>query len=83
MTKQNKLIVGGVVLVALLFLYDRNKKMKEVAMMKAQAQAEADEKKTQAEETKAITKANFNKKRGDDSARGGSFVGLPTMTDLG
>jgi hypothetical protein len=81
MTKQNKLIVGGVVLVALLFLYDRNEKMKKMAMMKAQA--EANEIKTQAEETKAIKKANFNRKIGDDSARGGSLIGLPTMVDNG
>ena len=83
MTKTNKLIVGGVVLVALLFLYDRNKKMKEVAMMKAQAQAqaEADEKKTQAEETKALKKLEFNRPKRDNTVTGG--LGLGTMTDLG
>jgi hypothetical protein len=42
MTKTNKLIVGGV-LVALVgyYLYDRNKKMQEVARLKAGAEAEA------------------------------------------
>jgi high-affinity Fe2+/Pb2+ permease len=75
MTKQNKLIVGGVVLVALLFLYDRNKKMKEVAMMKAQADMLAENQR----ETKAITKAGFNKAKGDNTVLGN--LGLPTMVD--
>jgi hypothetical protein len=75
MTKQNKLIVGGVVLVALLFLYDRNKKMKEMAMMKAKA----DELAQNQRETKAITKAGFNRAKEDNTAIGG----LPTMVDLG
>lgn len=77
MTKTNKLIVGGVVLVALLFLYDRNKKMKEVAMMKAQA--EADILAENQRETKAITKAGFNRAKGDNTVTGG--LGLPTMVD--
>jgi hypothetical protein len=78
MTKTNKLIVGGVVLVALLFLYDRNKKMKEMAIMKAQADVLAENQR----ETKAITKAGFNKAKEDNTAIGGS-LGLPTMVDNG
>lgn len=75
MTKTNKLIVGGVVLVALLFLYDRNKKMKEVAMMKAQADMLAENQR----ETKATIKAGFNRAKGDNTALGN--LGLPTMVD--
>ena len=79
MTKQNKLIVGGVVLVALLFLYDRNKKMKEMAIMKAQADILAENQR----EAKAIKKAEFNRPKGDVTATGGSVLGLPSMVDLG
>lgn len=38
MTKQNKLIVGAVVVLAVYYLYDRNKKMKTVADLKAGAE---------------------------------------------
>jgi hypothetical protein len=37
MTKQNKLIVGAVVVLGVYYLYDRNKKMKAVADLKAGA----------------------------------------------
>jgi hypothetical protein len=37
MTKQNKLIVGAVVVLGVYYLYDRNKKMKVVADLKAGA----------------------------------------------
>ena len=37
MTKRNKLIVGGVVVLGALYLYDRNRKMKAVAEAKAKA----------------------------------------------
>ena len=44
MTQRNKLIVGAVVVLGAYYLYDRNKKMQEVARLKAQsiAQAEAE-----------------------------------------
>ena len=43
MTKTNKLILGGVVLVAVLFFYDRNKKMKEAqAQVLKQSEREAE-----------------------------------------
>ena len=38
MTKRNKLIVGAVVILGALYLYDRNKKMKAVAELKAGAE---------------------------------------------
>ena len=38
MTKQNKLIVGAVVVLVVYYLYDRNKKMKTVADLKAGAE---------------------------------------------
>jgi hypothetical protein len=41
MTKRNKLIVGAVVVLGLLYLYDRNKKMKAVAELKAGAETTA------------------------------------------
>jgi len=75
MTKTNKLIVGGVVLVALLFLYDRNKKMKEMAMMKAKADELAENQR----EAKILTKGGFNRAKGDNTAIGD----LPTMVDNG
>lgn len=37
MTKQNKLIVGAVVVLGAYYLYDRNKKMKAVSDLKAGA----------------------------------------------
>jgi hypothetical protein len=39
MTNRNKLIVGGVVVLGVLFLLGRNKKMKALAELKAQAKA--------------------------------------------
>jgi len=43
MTNKNKLIVGGVLVVLVgYYLYDRNKKMKEVARLKALADADAE-----------------------------------------
>lgn len=74
MTKTNKLIVGGVVLVALLFLYDRNEKMKKMAILKAQAQA--DELAENQRVTNAIKKAQFNRPKGDVTAIGGTMVDL-------
>jgi hypothetical protein len=44
MTKRNKLIVGAVVVLGVLFLLDRNKKMKAVAELKAQAERGKNEK---------------------------------------
>ena len=41
MTNRNKLIVGGVVVLGALYLLDRNRKMKEVARLKAEAEAKA------------------------------------------
>jgi hypothetical protein len=38
MTKTNKLIVGAVVVLGALYLYDRNRKMKAVAQAKADAE---------------------------------------------
>jgi hypothetical protein len=38
MTKRNKLIVGAVVVLGALYLYDRNRKMKELARLKAGAE---------------------------------------------
>ena len=39
MTQRNKLIVGGVVVLVVYYLYDRNRKMKAVADLKAGAEA--------------------------------------------
>lgn len=38
MTKRNKLIVGAVVLLGVLYLYDRNRKMNAVSNLKAGAE---------------------------------------------
>jgi hypothetical protein len=43
MTNQNKLIVGAVVVLGAYYLYDRNKKMKAVADLKAGAEIKAEE----------------------------------------
>lgn len=40
MTNTNKLIIGAVVVLGVLYLYDRNKKMKAAAELKAQQEAE-------------------------------------------
>jgi hypothetical protein len=40
MTNRNKLIIGGVVVLGAFYLYDRSKKMKALAELKAQADAE-------------------------------------------
>ncbi len=42
MTKQNKLIVGAVVVLGVYYLYDRNKKMKAVSDLKAGAEVKSD-----------------------------------------
>jgi hypothetical protein len=42
MTKQNKLIVGAVVVLGVYYLYDRNKKMKAVSDLKAGAEVQSD-----------------------------------------
>lgn len=42
MTKQNKLIVGAVVVLGAYYLYDRNKKMKVVSDLKAGANVSTD-----------------------------------------
>jgi hypothetical protein len=42
MTKQNKLIVGAVVVLVVYYLYDRNKKMKTVSDLKAGAEIKSD-----------------------------------------
>ena len=44
MTKRNKLIVGVVVVLGALYLYDRNKKMKAVAELKGKEEAIKEEK---------------------------------------
>ena len=41
MTNKNKLIVGAVVVLGAFYLYDRSKKMKALAELKAKAVAEA------------------------------------------
>lgn len=38
MTKTNKLIIGAVVVLGALYLYDRNRKMQELARLKAGAE---------------------------------------------
>jgi hypothetical protein len=53
MTQRNKLIVGAVVVLGVLFLLDRNRKMKEVARLKALADEEAEAKSIQTN-TKSI-----------------------------
>ena len=42
MTKQNKLIVGAVVVLGAYYLYDRSKKMKAVSDLKAGAEVKSD-----------------------------------------
>jgi hypothetical protein len=42
MTKQNKLIVGAVVVLGAYYLYDRNKKMKAVSDLKAGAETKVE-----------------------------------------
>lgn len=43
MTQRNKLIVGGLVVVGALYLYDRNRKMKAVKELKAGAETVVEE----------------------------------------
>ena len=54
MTKQNKLIVGAVVVLGAYYLYDRNKKMKAVSDLKAGAETPATEKDKLAKCTKKV-----------------------------
>lgn len=44
MTKRNKLIVGAVVVLGALYLYDRNRKLRAVEELKAKAEAVRQEK---------------------------------------
>ena len=60
MTNRNKLIIGGVVVLGAFYLYDRSKKMKALAELKAKAQAE-EVRKEQIREEKALgTKRPIN-----------------------
>ena len=54
MTKQNKLIVGAVVVLGAYYLYDRNKKMKAVADLKAGAEIKAEEVPVQKNDAKSL-----------------------------
>jgi len=54
MTKQNKLIVGAVVVLGAYYLYDRNKKMKAVADLKAGAEVKAEEVPVQKNDAKSL-----------------------------
>ena len=54
MTNTNKLIIGAVVVLGVLFLLDRNKKMKEVARLKALAEEEAEAKSIQTKSIKSV-----------------------------
>jgi len=54
MTQRNKLIVGAVVVLGAYYLYDRSKKMKAVADLKAGAEAPATEKDKLAKCTKKV-----------------------------
>lgn len=54
MTKRNKLIVGAVLVLGVLFLLDRNRKMKEVARLKALANEEAEAKSIQTKSIKSV-----------------------------
>ncbi len=54
MTKQNKLIVGAVVVLGAYYLYDRNKKMTAVADLKAGAEVKAEEVPIQKNDAKSL-----------------------------
>ena len=54
MTKQNKLIVGAVVVLGAYYLYDRNKKMTAVADLKAGAEVKAEEVPVQKNDAKSL-----------------------------
>jgi hypothetical protein len=54
MTNQNKLIVGAVVVLGAYYLYDRNKKMKAVADLKAGAEVKAEEVPVQKNDAKSL-----------------------------
>mgnify|MGYP001157466934 CR=1 FL=1 len=54
MTNQNKLIVGAVVVLGAYYLYDRNKKMKASAELKAGADVKAEEVPVQKNDAKSL-----------------------------
>lgn len=56
MTKQNKIIVGAVVVLAVYYLYDRNRKMKTVADLKDGANLVVSEPELVSEEVKSMVK---------------------------
>jgi hypothetical protein len=68
MTNRNKLIVGAVVVLGALYLYDRNRKMKAVAQAKADAEKVREE---QIREDKAL-----------GTKRPIGTVGLNTITEI-
>jgi hypothetical protein len=70
MTNRNKLIIGGVVVLGAFYLYDRSKKMKALAELKAKAQAE-EVRKEQIREEKAL-----------GTKRPIGTVGLNTITEI-
>lgn len=71
MTNQNKLIIGGVALLLVFYLYDRSKKMKAKAELKAEAEKMAMQ--------KTIAKNQF-KASGNKS---NSISNLSTVVDYG
>jgi hypothetical protein len=71
MTKTNKLIVGAVVVLGALYLYDRNRKMRAVAQAKAQAEADAQAKAQGEKQEKALA-----------NKRPMGTVGLNTITEI-
>ena len=68
MTNRNKLIVGGVVVLGAFYLYDRSKKMKALAELKANAEKVREE---QIREDKAL-----------GTKRPIRTVGLNTITEI-
>jgi hypothetical protein len=60
MTNTNKLIIGAVVVLAAFYLYDRNKKMKAAAELKAQKDAEELSIAQKVEDKKLATKRPLN-----------------------
>ena len=76
MTNQNKLIVGAVVVLGAYYLYDRNKKMKASAELKAGADVKAEEVPVQKNDAKSLLEnrvsADLRDLRADNvSLRGG------------
>jgi hypothetical protein len=70
MTNRNKLIVGAVVVLGAFYLYDRSKKMKALAELKAKADAE-EFSRVQRKEDKALA-----------TTRPTGAVGLNTITEI-